>query len=138
MWINLTLCFWVEGKCVLVVIKMTPCELDFVFSLFGILVAKSYLTLATPWTVACQAPLSMRFLRQEYWSGLPFPSPGDLPNPGIEPSSPALQADSLPTELQGKPTQDITPADICKSLLSHSTISFFQNQLYFLIYYVIY
>ena len=54
------------------------------------------------WTVACQAPLSMGFFRQEYWSGLAFPSPGDLPNPEIEPGSPALQADSLPTELQGK------------------------------------
>ena len=53
----------------------------------------------TPWTVACQAPLSVGFSRQEYWSGLPFPSPGDLPNPGIEPGSPVLQADSLPTEL---------------------------------------
>ena len=59
---------------------------------------------ATPWTAACQAPLSMRFSRQRYWSGLPFPSSGDLPNPGIEPRSPALQADSLPTELQEKPT----------------------------------
>ena len=49
--------------------------------------------------IAHQAPLSIRFLRQGYWSGLPFPSPGDLPNPGIEPGSPALQADSLPTEL---------------------------------------
>ena len=54
---------------------------------------------ATPWTVAHQAPLSMGFSRQEYWSGLPFPSPGDLPNPGIELGSPALQADSSPTEL---------------------------------------
>ena len=51
----------------------------------------------TPWTVAYQAPLSMEFSRQEYWSGLPFPSPGDLPNPGIEPGSPALQADALPS-----------------------------------------
>ena len=50
---------------------------------------------ATPWTVALWAPLSMGFSRQEYWSGLPFPSPGDLPNPGIEPRSPALQADAL-------------------------------------------
>ena len=65
----------------------------------GGLVAKSCPTLATPWTVARQAPLSMGFSKQEYWSGLPFPSPGDLPNPGIEPRSPALQADSLPTEL---------------------------------------
>ena len=65
------------------------------------LVAKSCLTLATPWTVACLAPLSMGFSKQEYWSGLPFPSPGDLPNPGIKPGSAALQADSLLTELQG-------------------------------------
>ena len=67
----------------------------------GGLVTKSCPTLATPWTRACQVPLSMGFSRQEYQSGLPFPSPGHLPNPGIEPRSPALQADSLPTELQG-------------------------------------
>ena len=60
----------------------------------GALVAWSCPTLVTPWTVACQAPLSMRFPRQEYWSGLPFPAPGDIPNPRIEPQSPALQADS--------------------------------------------
>ena len=65
----------------------------------GALVPKSCLTLVTPGTAACQAPLSMGFSRQEYWSGLPFLSPGDLPNPGIEPGSPALQVDSLPTEL---------------------------------------
>jgi len=53
---------------------------------------------ATPWTVAHQAPPSMEFSRQEYWSGLPFPSPGDLPDPGIKPRSPALQADALTSE----------------------------------------
>ena len=58
---------------------------------------------ATPWTVAHQAPLSMGFSRQEYWSGLPFPSLGDLPDPGIEPRSPALQADALTSEPPGKP-----------------------------------
>ena len=57
----------------------------------------------TPWTVAYKAPLSMEFSKQVYWSGLPFPSPGDLPDPGIEPRSPALQADTLPAELPGKP-----------------------------------
>ena len=57
---------------------------------------------ATPWTVAYKAPLSMEFSRQEYWSGLPFPSPGNLPYPGIEPGSPALQADPLPSESPGK------------------------------------
>ena len=59
---------------------------------------------ATPRTVARQAPLSMGFSREEYWSGLPFPSPGDLPDPGIKPRSPVLQADSLLSELQGSPT----------------------------------
>ena len=58
-------------------------------------------SLATPWTAAYQALPSMGFSRQEYWSGLPFPSPGDLPNPGIEPMSPTLQADFLPAEPQG-------------------------------------
>ena len=57
----------------------------------------------TPWTVAYQAPQSMEFSRQEYWSGLSFPLPGDLPDPGIEAGSPALQADALPSEPQGKP-----------------------------------
>ena len=57
----------------------------------------------TPWAVARQAPLSMGFSRQEYWSGLPFPPPGDLPDPGIKPGFPALQTDSLPSELAGKP-----------------------------------
>ena len=61
--------------------------------------------LATLWTVAYQAPLTIGFSRQEYWSGSPFPSPGDLPNPGIEPGSPALQADALPSEPSGKANQ---------------------------------
>ena len=56
----------------------------------------------TPWTTARQAALSMEFSRQEYWSGLSFPSPGDLPNPGIKSGPPALWADSLPSEPQGK------------------------------------
>ena len=58
---------------------------------------------ATPWTVAYQAPQSVEFSMQEYWSGLPFPSPGDLPNPGIKPGSPALQADTLLSEPPGGP-----------------------------------
>ena len=58
---------------------------------------------ATPWTVAYQASLSMGFSRQECWSGLPFPSPGDLPDPGIEPGSPASEADALTSEPAGKP-----------------------------------
>ena len=63
----------------------------------------------TPWTVARQAPLFMEFSRQEYWSGLPFPSLGDLPDPGIERRSPALQADSLPSEPPGKPLHSQGP-----------------------------
>ena len=59
----------------------------------------------TPWTVAHQAPQPMGFSRQEYWNGWPFPSPGDLPDPGIEPRSPALQADALTSEPPGKPEE---------------------------------
>ena len=63
----------------------------------------SRVRLCDPVTVAHQPPLPMGFSRQEYWSGLPFPSPGDLPDPGIEPRSPTLQADALTSELPGKP-----------------------------------
>ena len=73
----------------------------------GGLVAKSCPTPAIPWTVACQAPLPMGFSRQEYWSGFPFPPPGDLPDTGTEtasPASPALQADSLPLSHWRNPT----------------------------------
>ena len=62
---------------------------------------------ATPWAVARQVPLSEEFFRQEYWSGLPFPSPGDLSYPGIEPRSSALQADSLLSKPPGKPVLNI-------------------------------
>ena len=61
-----------------------------------------------PWTVVYQASLSMGFSRQEYWNGLPFPSPGDLPDPGIEPRSPALQAEALPSEPPGKKKVNIS------------------------------
>ena len=61
---------------------------------------------AIPWTVAYQAPPSMGFPRKEYWSGLPFPSPGDLPDSGIRPGSPTLQSDTLQSEPPGKPAQD--------------------------------
>ena len=69
----------------------------------GGLVTKLCPTLMTPQTVACQSPLSMGFSRQEYWSGLPFPFPGYVPNPGIKPGSPALQAYSLPTMREALP-----------------------------------
>ena len=67
---------------------------------------------ANTWTVAHQAPLSMGFSRQEYWSGLPFPSPGGLTDTGIKPGSPALQADSLPSESPGKPINHCSSAKI--------------------------
>ena len=75
--------------------------LGFMFG--GGLFTKLCRTLVTPWTIARQASLSMGFSKQEYWSGLPFPSPGDLPNPGIESGTPASQSDFLPTEPPGKP-----------------------------------
>ena len=69
---------------------------------------------ATPWAVASQALPSMGFSRQEYWSGLPFPSPGNLPNPGIKSWSPTLQADSFPSEPPGKPDVKFCQAKNCK------------------------
>ena len=68
------------------------------------------------WTVAYRAPPPMGFSRQECWSGLPFPSPGDLPDPGIKPGSPALQADVLPSEPPGKPIVNKTGVDVFPEL----------------------
>ena len=70
---------------------------------------------ATPLTVAYQASASMGFSRQEHWSGLPFPSPGDLPDPGIEPRSPALQTDALTAEPPGKPSRWVRATKIMES-----------------------
>ena len=75
---------------------------------------------ATPWTVVHQAPLSMGFSKQEYWSGLPFPSSGDLPDPGIKPGSPAPQADTLPSEPPGKPSWCFGSVQFSGSLVSTS------------------
>ena len=75
------------------------------FTVLKIKFTKSCLTLATPWTIACQVTLSMGFSRVEYWSGLTFPSPGNLPNAGIKPGSPALQKSSAAAKLlQSCPT----------------------------------
>ena len=76
-------------------------------------------TLAIPETAARQAPLSMGFSRQEYWSALPSPSPGDLPEPGMELGSPALQVDSLPTELGGKSWEVVRDANSWASLIQN-------------------
>ena len=69
-----------------------------------------------PWAVDLQAPLSMGFSRQEYWSGLPFPSPGDLPNSGIDPVSPALKADSLPMSHLRSPSTSLSSFEISGTL----------------------
>ena len=96
-----------EGPCALLTCKTMEPE---VWPSFGwlacVLVAQSCPTLCNPWTVTHEASLSMEFSRQEYWSGLPFPSPEDLPNSRIKPWSHALQADSLLFELQGSPLGD--------------------------------
>ena len=76
-------------------------------------VAQLCLTFCNPWAVAYHAPPSMGFSRQEYLSGLPFPSPGDLPDPGIEPRSSAFQADALPSEPPGKPIENLS---LCQNL----------------------
>ena len=85
------------------------------------------LLFTTPWTVACQAPLSLEFSRQEYWSGLPFPTPGDLPNPGIEHASlvsPALAGGFFTTVPPGKPQENHLPRFITEQdLMGLSTIS---------------
>ena len=75
---------------------------------------------ATLWSIAHQAPLSMRFSRQEYWNGLPFPSPGDLPNPGIKHGFPALQADALTSEPPGK---EHTQGFSCNSVIVHQVVA---------------
>ena len=75
----------------------------------------------TLWPVACQAPLSTGLSRQEYWSGLPGPPPGDLPDPGIKPRSPALQADSFTAEPPGKPVRDYCSALKRNGIQTHAT-----------------
>ena len=81
--------------------------------------AQSYPTLCNPWTVGHQAPLSMGFSRQEYWTGLPFPPPGDLPDPGIEPASPALAGRFSITALLGKPGYQAEVTSLKKTLLDN-------------------
>ena len=80
----------------------------------------------SPWTVACQAPPFMEFSRQEYWSGLPFPSPGNLPNPGTEPTSPALQVDSLLLSHQGSPVST-TPSTYSVPFVQYGLASSYRS-----------
>ena len=96
-----------------------------------VMVIQSWLTLCDPWTGVCQAPLCMEFSRKEYWSGWPFPSPGDLPNPGIKAWSPALQADSLLFELPGKPHLEWTMAlfnhQLIANLIENLSVNYLKN-----------
>ena len=98
------------------------------------LVAQSCLTVfVTPWTVACQVPLSVGFPRQEYWSGLPFPSPGDLPGPGIEPVSPSPAGGFFTTETPGKPKVENTWSKVkatCSDLSNWETSTMFEPQFF--------
>ena len=97
-----------DGTCLPGLLRSrTPCRF-WTATFGGGVVARSCPTLVTPWTVARQAPLSMGFSPQECWSGLPFPSLGDLSHPGVDPGSPALQADSLLTEPPGILTAQFT------------------------------
>ena len=94
----LTIDFWSQGP-------SPQCSSSYIFFLAQKVKVKSFSRVrlfAIPWTVVYQASLSMGFSRQEYWSGLPLPSPGDLPDPGIKPRCPTLQADALPSEPPGK------------------------------------
>ena len=92
-----------------------------------VLVTKSCPTLCDPWTITHQASLSMEFSRQEYWSGLPCPPPGDLPDPGIEPGSPALQADTLLFEPSGKHILALRRSCFILSVSSASEVSSSSN-----------
>ena len=107
-------------------------DINLLWILVVVLVAKSCWTLATSWTVAFQAPLSMGFSRQEFWSGLPFPSPGDLLDPGIEPRSLALQVDALPPELWGKPSYYEVYMSYNIYYCIDSAVSNFEGGVYFL------
>ena len=92
-WVSNTLTFILQRK------KQLICHNSFIWQKVKVKSLSRIRLFATPWTVAYQAPPSMGFSRQECWSELPFLSPGELPDPGIEPESPALQADALPSEL---------------------------------------
>ena len=94
-----------------------PQRRDAVFLKVKVLVASVWSD--SLWTVVHLAPLSMEFCRQEYWSGYPFPSPGDLPNPEIEPGSPALEADSLLRDLSGVPKSSLPPFTAMFEVFAH-------------------
>ena len=111
------------GTCSMSLVHQVHDEADYWFELCVCSGAQSCLTLVTPWTAARQAPLSMGLSRQAHWSGQPCPSPGDLPNPGIELTSPALQVDSLPTEPPGKPCWEAFHSKWVREKINRSVVS---------------
>ena len=111
------------GTCSLSLVHQVHDEADYWSELCVCSGAQSCPTLVTLWTAARQAPLSMGLSRQAHWSGRPCPSPGDLPNPGIELTSPALQADSLPTEPPGKPCWEAFHSKWVREKINHSMVS---------------
>ena len=112
-----------------------PGTLGFVMKICCCLVTKfASDSFATPWTVARQAPLYIQFSRQEYWSGVPFPSPGDLPGPGIEPMSLAWQMDSLPLSHLGSPVRKRKKSRDCsnkkvKKAIAHGDVFLWKKQI---------
>ena len=100
---RLVVAFLPRGKCLLISWLPSPAAVIWEVKRSEVKTFSRVRLFVTAWTGAYQAPPSMGFSRQECWSGFPFPSPGDLPDPGIEPGSPTLQADALPSETPGKP-----------------------------------
>ena len=115
------------------ILSIVPCVIQ-VLLICGCLVTKQSLSslsptlLRPPWIVASQPPLSIGFPRQEYWSGLPFPSPGNHPDPGIEPTSPVLAGAFFPTEPPGKPCLHMASVVTAHRLSCYTAYGIFQNQ----------
>ena len=135
-WLNLTVCIYflsnilhLSSSSSRYLAIITPCTFC-IYKINLCAVLSRVQLFATPWTVARQAPLFVGFFRQEYWSGLPFPPPGDLHDPGIEPTSPlspALQADSLPAESSGNPFKKQMNWYLKRNLVSTVSYYFFQE-----------
>ena len=126
--------YWNTGQsCFVLFCRIALPRYCIFYKLKNVLVAQSCPTLCYPWTVAHQDTPSMGFSAQEYWNGLPFPSPGDLPNPGIEPGSRALQADSLPSEPPRKQSMATLHEIILSESLLPTAVSHFKSLCHILI-----
>ena len=117
-------CYYIDFKNILITISFTSFSVYKLFSVFHLIVviwSLSHITFVTPWPVTCQAPLSIRFPRQEYWSRLPLPSPGDFSHPGIRHVSPALAGRFFITEPTGTPPSGLSFDSIIENTLTYST-----------------